>query len=45
MACQKDEPAILEVGGLNFGGKFRREELATERCKRPNFERFGDNGL
>ena len=45
MRCKKHELAVLEVGGVNLGGEFRRKKLGTERGKGPDFERFGDNGL
>lgn len=45
MGCEKHELAVLKICGLNLGGKFRREELDTERGERPDFERFGDNWL
>jgi hypothetical protein len=45
MGGQEHEPAVLEVGGLNIGGQFRRQEIVAELCERADFERFGDNGL
>lgn len=45
MGCEEHEFAVLEVGGVYFGGKFWREEFSTKRGKRPNFERFGYNRL
>jgi len=29
MRGQKHELAVLEVGGLNIGGEFRRQEIGT----------------
>jgi hypothetical protein len=45
MRGEKHKLSVLEVGGPNFGGEFRREEFSTERRERADFERFGDNGL
>ena len=45
MRRQEHELAVLEVGGVNLGREFRREEFSAECGKRPDFERFGDNGV
>jgi len=45
MRGQKHELAVFEVGGLNIGGQFRRQEIVADLCERTDFERFGDNGL
>jgi hypothetical protein len=45
MCRQKHQLAVLKVCGPNLVGEFGREELDTERGKRADVERFGDNWL